>query len=217
MNKKESKTISILKKLEKKYPAKRRIRNYDFMSGLMFELFCTHFPVMEAVKYVDSLMKKYVDWNEIRVTGLKQLKKDLNLSLIDLEFLSYIKMVLDNIYQAANTFAPEFFEEIEEEELLELLSETGIDTEVAARVLVTYLDKPVMPLPDEVLRVIKKLGIFPGKSSRKRVRMFFSGMANKEMIDIYKAFRLLLEHAQTICSSKNPECSKCFMSSGCKK
>ncbi len=217
MNKKETKTLKLIAKLEKKYPAKRRIRNYDFVSGLIFELFCTRFPVMEAVKYVDVLLKKYVDWNEVRVTTLKQLKRDLNFSLIDLEFLSMIKMVLTNIFQVANSYSPEFFYELEDEECLELLSEAGVDMEVAARAMVTYLEKPVMPLPDEVLRVIKKLGIFPGKSSRKRVRMFFAGLASKELIDIYKAFRLLLEHAETLCDSKNPDCSACFMSSDCKK
>ncbi|MFC1582702.1 hypothetical protein ACFL4W_04110 [Planctomycetota bacterium] len=211
MEKRTSDIVKLINKLKRKYQAKRRVKNYDFMSGLVFELFRTNRPVTKAVKAVDSICRKYVDWNEFRVTPLKVIQHDLSMSNDDLRFLAQLKRAIQGIFETQSTFANEHYDEMGALDCVDILKEAGIDAEIAAVVVATYLDKAVMPLPDEILRIIKRLGIFPSKSSRRRVRSYFMKMGEEGLIDMYQTYRLLLHHAETACFIKEPDCRSCFL------
>ncbi|MFH1708360.1 MAG: hypothetical protein ABIF71_10670 [Planctomycetota bacterium] len=198
-----------LNTLKHRYPAKRRVKAYSFISGLMFELVLTRWPQKDAVQLIDRIEHLYVDWNEFRVTSLKTIAKHLGLTVHDLHFIARVKRVLQSIVDAGGSFHDAFFKDKPVGECLAFLAGAGLDEELGAVALVTYLGRPVMPLPDDVLHVIKRLGLFPAKSSRQRVRAFFANLNEDKALDLYQTYRLLKAHAEAVCRPKDPDCQAC--------
>lgn len=217
MDKKASDIVTLIRRMRRRYKSKRRFKNYSIISGLVFELFRTIFPMKQAMDYVDFIEKHYVDWNEFRLTPIQTIQKDLALETDDLTFVAQCKKILANIFSELSSFSLAYFSGQSGEECLELLKRAGVDSEIAAVVLLTYADKPVLPLPDGILRFIKRMGIFPNKSSRSRVRNFFFKLGDEGIIDVYQTYRLFLEHTEKICFLKSPGCSGCFVSKECKE
>lgn len=215
-DKRTAETLTVIKKLKRRFQAKRRVKNFSLLPGLIFELFRTQWPVKESIRRVTLLEKKYVDWNEFRVTRLEVIRQDLGLSVGDLRFLAQVKRVLQNVYDALASFSVERFEQMTPSELIEFFEKTRIDAEIAAVALAAYMNVPVVALPDDVMRFIKRLGTFPNKSSRKRVRTFFQKMVEQGLIDAYQTYRLFQEQAEINCLPKDPDCRHCPVDAECR-
>jgi hypothetical protein len=212
MDKRTEKTLRVIKKLARKYGVKRRVRNYPFITGLIFELFQSRWPVMESKEYVDILTSVYSDWNEFRHTPLKYIQEDLDISVRDIKFVAQLKKYLETIYSVWFSFKQEVFLDLEATECLSALSRQGLPKEITACAICTYLGKPILPLTDPVLRCIKRLDIFPSKASRKRIRTFFRKRGEEGLLDVYQAYRLFEEHSAALCFIKEPDCNACFLS-----
>lgn len=211
MDKRTEKTVAIIKKLSRKYGAKRRVRNYPFITGLVFELFQTRWPAMEAIDCVEKVLSEYADWNEFRYTPLKYIQEDLDISVRDMKFVARLKKILNSIYSLWFSFSHEVYAELDPAECLVTLDGLGVPKEIAAAAICTYLENHLLPLDDPVLKCIKRLGIFPSKASRKRIRTFFRKRGEEGIFDIYQVYRLFQEHSQELCLLKEPDCKNCLL------
>ena len=216
MDKRTTMLLKILTKMKAKYPTKRRMKNFDFFSGMIFECFRKYFAPKEALKYMETIKQEYAGWNEFRIVSLKLIQEKLGFADVHLAHMAECKKMVTMLYDAMGTFSLDIFSEKEPLDCLDFLSESGLDTELVAQVLVSYVGFPIMPLPDNILRLIKRLDVFPQKSSRRRIRTYFAKLAHDDVIDLYQTYRLFLQYADEVCVGRDPHCKDCFIARDCK-
>jgi endonuclease-3 len=88
-----------------------------------------------------------------------------------------------------------------------LLSLPGVGRKTAAVVLLFSLGKAAFPVDTHVLRVSKRLGLIPPKTTMDRAHDLFAGFLKPEqMLDLHLG---LIRHGRQVCTARRPRCAGC--------
>lgn len=96
----------------------------------------------------------------------------------------------------------------------ELLSLSGVGQKTASVVLVSLFKKPCFPVDTHVFRVSRRLELHSyEKKDINKVENYLVSITDKKYIK--DAHHLFLLHGRYTCTSQNPKCSSCVLSSIC--
>lgn len=194
------------------YPEERT----SLLEQVVFALLAAENPVTNARKAVRDFKDDYVDWNEVRVSSIRELEDTLAKSRIERagETAALLKSVLDRTFM-----------ELCRVELEQLRTE-GPDR---ARKFVARLDmlKPheqqyalvasgcetAPPLDPATERVCERLGLFRADDPPARRRRALE--AAIEPAEALRFYHLMVEHGKKLCTVEEPRCAKCLLQTDC--
>ncbi len=218
---------NILAAMEKKYGAVKTIGTGSSLSQCLFQIFRQGWDFKKASRAVRILESSFIDWNEVRVSPVRELMEALDaLGCADMEKrVDRAKGFLQELFDSCQNLDEKLFGDRDFESIRRLLVSNESLGRAAAGVLlqILRLEMAKDPAVDESAKV---LVVLP-ESMRVAIRMGFlkktqsSNVARQEFMKSiqpaeYLRFQYLtVMHAEKYCFSKNPACADCFLNKSC--
>lgn len=170
----------------------------DVNSGRAFHSLKSRFPAWEDVLRADEAEIAYA----IRSGGLSKQKSRV------------IKGFLEWLKKEKGEVSLDFLKDMDDEEVISLLTKhRGIGLKTAYIVLAFALGRDVFPVDTHVLRISKRLGLLPPKTSADKAHRLLN-----PLIPEGKGFSFhvnLIRFGRTICTARNPKCHICPLTGLC--
>lgn len=125
-----------------------------------------------------------------------------------------IQGALATIYEERGEYNIDFLKDLPPDEAKSWLqSLPGVGPKTAAIVLCFAYDMPAFPVDTHVLRVGKRLGFLPDKTSADKAHPIMEAIVPPAD---YFAFHLqMIYHGRAICKARNPRCEQCPLADYC--
>jgi endonuclease III len=147
----------------------------DVLTIVLFHRIHLSMPWEKALKAYQALQHEFVDWNEIRVSSLRELQEHLRGADNQLELAVFIKDFLEHVQRERHNLC---LESLVEENLTDVRrffrSVRGIEAATVDLVLNLRKGHPVFPLTQAMETVLVKLGICQKTATRdqRQKRLF---------------------------------------------
>lgn len=212
------KARTILSNLSRRFGQKYPPRSKSLLDNLIWVLIAPEIGEAATQRALRNLRAHFVDWNEVRVSQLFEVKKSLGLPANNGDtahgLSRRIVQCLEEIFRRRGNLDLKFLTEGKPREAKTFLASLdSVDKHEIAAVLVGVLDQPVMPVDEIVLRVSRRLGLLPENGSRPSSQKLLEGMLTPS--EMYPYYRLTHEHAQWYCTLEAPKCLKCPIRKQC--
>jgi len=202
--------VSVLKTLDK-YQSQETMLEANGPSWTPFKILISTIlsarakdEVTEAVS--KKLFKKYPTAKKLAKAPLKQVVKII-------KPIGFYNVKAKNITKTAKTIMTKFNGRVPKN-FDDLVSLSGVGRKVANCVLAFAFDQPVIPVDTHVHRVSNRLGWIKTKNPKETEEKLKKILPKKYWDDFNNLF---VKFGQTICVPISPFCSKCPISSYCKK
>jgi endonuclease-3 len=164
----------------------------DANSGRAFEQLRERFPTWEQVVAARTSQVAAA----IHSGGLAEIKS------------GRIKQILHRIQEDQGELALDSLRKMPPAEVRDyLLSLPGVGRKTAAVVMLFSLDMPAFPVDTHVLRVSKRLGLIPPKTTMDRAHELFADVVEpKQMASLHLG---LIRHGREVCAARWPRCPEC--------
>jgi len=94
-----------------------------------------------------------------------------------------------------------------------LTSLPGVGQKTAACVLLFSLHKPALPVDTHVLRISRRVGLVPPKTTAKKTNLLLEDLLPQKA---YYPFHLnMIRHGRTLCKAGKPHCTQCPLALDC--
>ena len=166
----------------------------DANSGRAFERLKARFPTWQDV--LKARPQQIAD--TIRSGGLAEIKS------------GRMKQILGRIEQDQGRLDLSLLRRMSVAEVREyLLSLPGVGRKTAAVVMLFSLGMPTFPVDTHVLRVSRRLGLIPPRTTMDQAHDLFDQMLKTEqMLDLHLG---LIRHGRTVCIARRPRCPICVL------
>jgi len=189
-------------------------RHRDPLDTLIFTILSQNTTDTNRDRAAKTLKERFPSWEEVRdaeVGEIVEIIKSAGLAQIR---ASRIKEVLEMITFRRGELDLSFLGEMENEEAKEwLTSLRGVGPKTAACVLLFSFGKPVLPVDTHVLRVSKRLGLIPSKTSAEKAHILLEEMVPAEAIHDFHLN--MIAHGRNICQAQRPRCERCILAHIC--
>lgn len=160
------------------------------------------------------LKARFPDWQEAAKARTRQIAAAIRSGgLADIK-AARIKRILGRIEKDRGRLDLSFLQHLTIEQARSyLVGLPGVGPKTAACVLLFSLDKPVFPVDTHVLRVSKRLGLIPPKTTMERAHDIFAALVRpKQTLPLHLG---LVRHGRQVCLARRPRCPICTISDLC--
>lgn len=171
-----------------------------------------------AQSALERLRKDYIDWNEMRVSGIPELvdrlaclKKDQHIVMKAQRVREFVNQIF-NIRHTLNL--EPMREEGREKQEKFLVSLECLDPYMIDAFLVNLSADQGLHYSPAATRVLLRIGLLAKGSSPAKQRADMESMTPGK--DAQNFLALLSRHAEDVCLAKNPLCGQCALLSQCK-
>jgi len=153
---------------------KERERSIEAYPELVVETIIFHrlhfgMTPTNALKSFHLLLKEFVDWNEIRVSTIQEIRDQLKSGLNSLDTAVFIKDFLELVHRVRQCVDLEFLSELNLTEVRRFLKQVrGIDHSTIDLVLYKYKEHPVFPLSAMMESIVQHAGLVKAEDTRDR-------------------------------------------------
>ncbi|HVR72740.1 MAG TPA: hypothetical protein VMT52_00335 [Planctomycetota bacterium] len=165
---------------------------------IFHKLHCVQ-PAGLALKSYRQLREQFVDWNEVRISAVREIQGALAADPGSLEVAVFIKDLLELIHRQHQGVSLEFLANENLNEIRRYLKQVkGMDSSTIEMVLRLRKGHPVFPLNRNLETILERMGILKEAESLNQKEKFLH-----DKIDATQALLLhhfLLDHSQQICS-----------------
>lgn len=214
----QSRLPLILRRLRRTYDLPAHARQGDPLDSLIGTLLSQNTTDVNSHQAFRRLKERFPTWQQamearpasiaaaIRPGGLGEVKS------------RRIKQILRRIEEDRGALDLSFLRRLPVPEARDyLLSLPGIGPKTAACVLLFSLAKPAFPVDTHVLRVSKRLGLLPPKTTLEAAHTIYaemldSGSPGRQSWDADRMLALhlgLIRHGREICVARRPRCEVC--------
>jgi endonuclease-3 len=163
-----------------------------------------------------NLKEKFKTWEEVEKARVSQIEKAIRRGGLGNIKAKRIKEVLKEIQRREGRISLSVLKKLSDSEGFEYLKTLkGVGEKTAACVLLFALNRNILPVDTHILRVSKRLGLIPPKTTLKAAHGILGKIIPKK--DVYPFHLNLIHHGREICHARNPRCSECFLKSICPK
>lgn len=164
---------------------------------IFHKLHCVQ-PAGVALKSYRQLREQFVDWNEVRISAVREIQGALAADPGSLELAVFIKDLLELIHRQHQGVSLEFLANENLSEIRKYLKQVkGMDSSTIEMVLRLRKGHPVFPLNRNLETVLERMGILKEAESLNQKEKFLH-----DKIDATQALLLhhfLLDHSQQFC------------------
>ncbi|MBI4606657.1 MAG: hypothetical protein HY721_32235 [Planctomycetes bacterium] len=155
-------------------------------------------PAENALKSYRHLRSSFVDWNEVRISTVREIQEALSAPAGSLDIAVFIKDLLEFVHRERQDLNLEFLVEQTSTDIRRFLKQVrGLDTSTIEMVLRQRKEYPVFPLNPALVTVLNRLGVL-----RNSETILQQEKALHELVDPRRALLLhhfLLDHSRRVC------------------
>ncbi len=211
--------LKIIQSLEKKYgtPQKPNIK-IPIVDQIIIHFLSTQEKQEDIEKAYQSILKEFVDWNEIRVSHLREIQQVLQPFLKSQvsEKAHKIKDVLQQIFMLYNKIDLEALWEKDFSEIQKLAQQIpGLGQEFLLKFICYLYFQEDSPLASSFFRIGKRLSLWDENSNQTALKKNFIKEIGLEKFAHLKI--LLFIHGETQCLAKSYDCLNCPLCKICNR
>lgn len=169
-----------------------------------------------AMRSYHELRSQFVDWNEVRVSSLREIQEQLGDSSSSLELAIFIKDFLEFVHREHHSLSLEFLAEQNLGEIRRYLKQIrGVDGSTVDLILHLRKEHPVFPLNQSMEAVLRRLGFGRNGETRDRKQRQLHGFISPERT--LSLHHYLLNHSREFCpiDDTNLDCPHCSLRKIC--
>jgi endonuclease-3 len=173
-------------------------------------------PADVALRSFRQLKDRFVDWNEVRISSVREIQDELAATSGTLEFAVFIKDLLEQVHRERQDVSLEFLADQNLGEIRRYLKQIkGVDSATADLVLRVRKAHPVLPLNHSMEVVLSRLGIFRDGETRDHKEKALHDLIEPDRV--FQLHHLLVEIARDTChlEPERLDCPRCLLRSSC--
>lgn len=211
---KKANPASVYKALRKKFGARGTYAKKDAVEHIVFSILLTGASPEDTQKAFSALRSAYVDWNEVRVTGLKELSSLLESKGCVPKKAEFIKAFLQKLYIDSHMISAQLLQKMSTKRAFEYVGETtGLPSEQVAAILFEIFDIPVIPIDKQIKYAFVRLGLVKMRATPTQVQKTFSSLASKgKAATAYRVLHILVTE---YCRKDEQLCPSCPVKKHC--
>jgi len=204
----------IIQYLDREYFRPRFAPRFPPVDELVFTILSQNTTDINAGRALESLRKKYPDWEDVARAPQRSIAAAIRMSGIAGPKSRYIKETLSALLEENGNLGMDFLNEMEDREALEYLTRfPGVGIKTASCVLMFALGRPVIPVDTHVFRVCKRLDFLPEDASRESAHWILNAIVPPN--DKYSFHINLVLHGRKVCKAVRPRCFECVIEGLC--
>ena len=188
----------------------------DILDLLIYHKLHFHMSPRDAAERFRRLKNVFVDWNEVRISSIKEIQEVFHDTPDSLELAIFIKDFLEQIHRLHQTLSLEFLAEENSADIRKHLKELkGVDPSSIDMVLRLRKELPVVPLSPAMDLTLQRVGLVKRGEPRDRKARQLNAMLSPELVLPFHHF--FLEHSREICPTTEADlrCPVCSLQRSC--
>ena len=209
----------ILRQLDRTYGRPAHARGGDPLDSLIGTVLSQNTSDVNSHRAFDRLKERFPKWESVRAARPSQIAGAIRSGGLGDIKSRRIKQILREIERDRGGLDLSFLRRASVPAAREYLTALpGVGPKTAACVLLFSLGKPAFPVDTHVLRVSKRLGLLPTKTTMEQAHDIFevmldsAGPGRKAQWDADDMLALhlgLVRHGREICAARRPRCEIC--------
>lgn len=171
-----------------------------------------------ARRACSHLMKRFVDWNEVRVSRTGEVERALHPFIKNgraVEVARTLIYCLQQVFMMHGNLGLDEFARERPDALGSLMADLGCLTkEESALVMMLGLGQSVMPIDGDMLKAGKRMGFIRRTATKVQARHALENVLDGS--NLYVFYHALREHSRRVCLTDSPECDRCSVRRACK-
>lgn len=213
----QKKLTPLLKKLNDKYGRHALPEGESLLDYLIYYLLMYNCPITSAKKAFRAFTngEDFVDWNEVRVTPERELRRLLDSFKCDPGLAKKIQDILTDVFAKFHDMSLESLKKESQEKCRKrLMALDGADKPLITWLLRLSHDYKQVPLDDRAYSILIRTGVFEPSTSRTKMEKVL-----KDLIDVddYLTFQhVMAEHGKKTCTEDGTmKCKRCLVEQNC--
>lgn len=187
----------------------------DVVDLIIFHKLHLSMPLAGALKSFRHLKDSFVDWNEVRISSVREIQEALATSPESLAIAIFIKELLEFVHREQQNVSLEFLVEQNLGDIRRYLRQVrGLDSSTVSLILRLRKEYPVLPLTRSMEAVLDRLGLLTRSTRDRRERVLHEMVAPDKALAVH---HFLLNHSQEFCPPdvEAVACGRCCMRHMC--
>ncbi len=204
----------IIQNLEATYGIPFNTDPSDPLDELVLTILSQSTTDINSRRAFDALKKRFRDWDTVRRARPASIALAIKSGGLANTKSVVIKNVLNQILARIGKLDLSFLHRAPIDEAREfLLSLKGIGPKTAACVLLFSGNRPVFPMDTHILRITRRLGLVPQKTSDQAAHKIMESLIPPKKH--YSLHINLIRHGRKICRPRDPQCGDCSLQEQC--
>jgi len=193
-------------------------KNYptDILELIIFHKIHFYMPEAEALQCFRRMKNTFVDWNEVRISTVKEIQEVFNGVSDSLDLAIFIKDFLECLHRQNQSVSLEFLAEKNLGDIRRYLRGIrGVDPATITMVLRLRKEHPVLPVSSSMERTFLRLGVVRPGDNRDQKEKFLHNLVHQDQALPFHHF--FLKHSREICPPEEDklQCSSCEIRKTC--
>lgn len=211
---KRADATAVYKALRKKFGARGTHVKKDPMDNIVFSVLASIGSSGNVDKVFSAIKSGFVDWNEVRVTSIRELSSVIESRGGDPKSVDPVKAFLQRLYTDSHAVSAGWIEKMPLKKAVEYMEKTtGLAGEQVTTLLLETFDMPVAPIDQKIKRVLVRLGLARKDATQGHLQKMFALIASKGKTST--AYRLMHILARETCVEGEPKCHRCCVKKHC--
>ena len=203
-----------LRALEKKHKPGYPPDTLSVLEKMLLQYLVFHAPHTNSLKAVRGLKEEFVDWNDVRVSSIREIATVLDEARLDTELAYTVKDILSDVFHHGHGLSLDFLQGEDADRARRFLGRLKSVPDWLSMYLLTLLDvDATVPLDPHTSRICQRLGLFGRKSSMQTRRSTLRSIVSEG--DALRFHHLLIEHGKKTCHEEEPRCDTCALAKDC--
>jgi endonuclease-3 len=156
------------------------------------------------------LRERFPDWASVAEAPAGELADAIRIGGLGDIKAGYIQNVLRRVYDERGEYSLDFLKDLSDKGALDYLQALpGVGAKTARCVLVFSLGRDVFPVDTHILRVSKRLGLIPEKTTLKKAHELWAAMVPDGLA--YRLHKNIINHGRQVCTARKPLCGECVL------
>ena len=193
-------------------------RNYprEILDLVIFHKINFYMPEGEALHAYRRLKTAFVDWNEVRISSVKEIQEVFQGVPDSLELAIFVKDFLEQLHRENQSVDLEFLAEQNLGDIRRYLRTVkGVDPATIDLVLRLRKEHPVLPVSAPMEQTLLRLGVVrPGDNRDQKEKYLHNLVGEDQALSFHHFF---LKHSREICPPdlEKVQCSSCAIRGSC--
>lgn len=209
----QSRILKVDARLRKTYGEPRRHRR-DAVSQLIVTMLSQATTDTQTAHSFQELRRHFPTWEQVRDAPASEIAKAIRSSGLSRQKAPRIKAALRTITRARGRLELDFLRKMPVGEARRWLMQiAGVGPKTASIVLLFTFKKQIFPVDTHILRVTKRLGWIPPKTTAGKAHDILGIIVPAKLY--YRLHLNLIQHGRQTCHARKPQCEICPLNALC--
>ncbi|MGD8869050.1 MAG: endonuclease III [Gemmatimonadales bacterium] len=166
----------------------------------------------------ESLRQRFPTWEGVRSAPRSKIEEAIRPAGLWKQKARVLQETLDAIHEDRGALDLSHLASLSNQEVIEYLTSLrGVGVKTAACVLCFSMGRDYMPVDTHVLRVARRLGLIPSRSTADQAHAMLNRDASVPPELRFSFHIQLIRHGRAVCKANHPACEECVLDDLCPK